>query len=93
MTRRYWLSWEEPGDDPRPVAVPPPDGVVGWWWTGQGDGYSTICAVVDAVDAKGARAVVESPGGWRPRAWRFCDMKDDANWMPSPDRFPPKGRA
>ena len=78
---RFWISWEEPGDDPRPLTVPSPI----WWCTGWGDDYATVCAVVDAKSEDAAREQVESQ--WQPQSFRFVTAVDEG-WMPPPDRFP-----
>lgn len=46
----FWLSWEQPGEDVRPITFPPNDAVLGWWTTGvYGDEEgSTLCAYVEA---------------------------------------------
>ena len=80
---RFWISWNEPGDDPRPLTVPSPD----WWCTGWGDGYATVCAIIDAESEEGAKARVQEQ--WEPSSWRFCN-EVEANWTPPADRFPPR---
>lgn len=93
---RYWISWNEPDDakhgaDPRPVAWPLPASIPIWWCSGVGDGYSTVCAIVDVNgEEDSAKALIAKH--WRPSDWRFCERKgwtQDA-WMPDPGRFPPR---
>jgi hypothetical protein len=91
---RFWISWVEPGTDPRPVKVPPPKAVVAWWCTGYGNSsdtgdYNTICAVVDAPNEKAAQREVCRRGAWHPSEFRFCEPKAAA-WMPPEERFPRK---
>lgn len=90
--RRYWLSWLEAGEDPRPIMFPAPRCVVAWWCSGTGELNGSpclsICAVVDAVDDVDAKAGIATPGGWMPIGWRFCERRPDG-WMPDPGRFPP----
>jgi len=84
---RFWISWEEPTDDAcdaRPLKLPLPPSIPAWWESGYGDGYSCVCAVIDAPTEKKAKAAVK--GYWKPRAWRFCETKTDG-WKPG-DRFP-----
>lgn len=54
-----WVSWQQPGDDPRPLHSPPKDKrVLGWWVSGEGDGYFTICALIHDEPGKWKRSVV-----------------------------------
>ena len=93
---RYWISWNEPHDaqygaDPRPVVWPLPASIPHWWCSGAGDGYSTVCAVVDVNgDADSAKALIAKH--WRPRDFRFVEQKgwSVAGWMPEGTRFPVK---
>jgi hypothetical protein len=91
---RYWISWYEPGEDPRPARdwKRAPD----WWCTGyvysedaKGNEvvHTTICAVVDAKNESEARRIVRK--FWKPKEWRFCGERE-AGWEPQPDRFPCK---
>lgn len=94
-TIRYWLRWKEKGADPRPLKVPPPPQVKGWWCTGCGDDSSTVCAVVD-VNGTEDSAWEALDGFWSPMAGtKSADSKGWAKdgWMPDPGRFPvkPKG--
>jgi hypothetical protein len=81
--RRFWVSWNEPSLDPRPARNW--ESAPEWWCTGYGDGYSTICAVVDAEDENDAKGHVRR--FWDPESWRFCEPKPAA-WMPDAGRFP-----
>jgi hypothetical protein len=81
---RYWISWYEPSEDPRPARdwQTAPD----WWCTGQRmDGASTICAVVDAKTEAQAKKIVRKH--WDPSEWRFCNVQA-SDWAPPADRFP-----
>lgn len=80
---RYWISWEQPTQDPRPLKYPPLPEVLACWESGIGAGHFTMCAVVDAPDESGAQAKVRVH--W-PEAtkWRFCTPMPD--WRPT-DRF------
>ena len=87
---RYWISWWQPGDDPRPLHFPPKDPrVLGWWRTGQGDEATTICALVEAGSDEQARQAVATD--WPESAgteWRFIERKDGSEWTPGGNRFP-----
>ncbi len=91
---RYWVSWNEPFEvgkpaDCRPLTVPLPKSIPHWWCSGEGDGYFTMCAVVD-VNGTEASAKEEIQRFWRPSEWRFTTKKGwtkDA-WLPPDDRFP-----
>lgn len=78
---RYWISWEEPEGDYRPIAFPAPE----WWCTGYGKGFSTICALVEASSKDAAQQLVSQL--WKPRAWRFVN-EVAPDWRPPEDRFP-----
>ena len=82
---RFWISWQQPTSDPRPLTAPPNAAVLGWWESGIGDGHFTLCAVVEAKSEAEAKAAVRKD--W-PEAgdWRFCEERP-ASWRPS-DRFP-----
>lgn len=56
--KRYWVSWCCYEEDWRSVYWPPQNGVMYYWCTGYGDGYATLCAVVDAEDEAGVKAAV-----------------------------------
>jgi hypothetical protein len=90
---RFWISWYEPGNDPRPArewkTAPP------WWCTGTSlmsddSVQSVICAVVDAKTEAAARKIVKRL--WDPAEWRFCEVHE-AEWMPPAGRFPPREAA
>lgn len=86
---RYWVSWVQPGPDPRPIYEkdgPVPLGGL-YWITGEAeDGSSTICAVVDAISDVDARSKVTAH--WPDHGeWRFI-VEKEPDYMPSSDRFP-----
>lgn len=85
-TTRFWISWEQPGDDYRPLMVPPRESVVGYWCSGGGLHSNNMCAVVNANTEEHAKnlILVYWPDAGR---WRFCDEKTP-DWIPG-DRFPP----
>jgi hypothetical protein len=86
--RRFWISWEEPvddSDDSRPLKWPLPSSIPAWWQSGSGDGYHTLCAVVDIKDEEAAREVIKDH--WQPSGWRFCE-EHPADWIPNAGRFP-----
>lgn len=88
---RYWISWWQPGDDPRPLHYPPKDERVLGWWRSASDGKRTsICALVAADVSDTALAAVAQD--W-PESLdadvRFVDPKP-ADWTPG-DRFPLEG--
>ena len=76
---RFWISWEEPtpDEDYRPFTVPVQPLVLHWWCSGHGDGYATLCAVVDADNEEAAKDAVKK--FWKPQAWRFIEPKLHAN--------------
>jgi len=82
---RFWIGWEQPGVDYRPLMVPPRETVVGYWCSGSSETTSSMCAVVNADSAAHARAIVEVywPDAGRER---FNDEKP-AGWLPG-GRFP-----
>lgn len=82
---RCWIGWQQPGDDYRPLMVPPRETVVGYWCSGGSETHHSMCAVVNADSPEHARAIVEVywPDAGRER---FADMKPAA-WTPG-DRFP-----
>lgn len=88
---RFWISWIQYTDDPRPVNFPPTPDVLGYWITGEDfEGNSTIVALVQADSEDGAKAIVGSDSNW-PEArewneWRFCEKKEK-DYIPG-DRFP-----
>ena len=86
---RFWMSWEEPideADDSRPDGQwPLPESIKAWWRSGLGEGYHTLCAVVDAVSQ--TQAEEEVAKSWPGHGvWRFCEEKA-ADFRPG-DRFP-----
>lgn len=71
--RLYWISWQQPTDDYRPLTYPPNESVLGWWCTGyDSKDRATLCAWVCAETVEGARAAVSKD--W-PEAvhGRFCE--------------------
>ena len=80
----WWISWEQDGDDSRPVKWPPPPCVLAFWESGIGDGYTTVVALACGREAA-VRHAVES--AWNPgvRRWRF--FKEHRTDAPG-DRFP-----
>lgn len=85
---RFWVSWEEPGLDSRPLKVPPPPQIKAWWESGfsNENEYTTICAVIDTDDQESIATGLLN-GYWEPRSWRFIQEQGNLNWRPS-DRFP-----
>jgi hypothetical protein len=91
VKKRFWVSWEEPdapkrGSDYRPLTDPPDNRIRHWWCSGYGEGFSTLCAVVDANDEADVRKGVESSWTWRG-GWRIF-QEVEPNWMPDAGRFP-----
>lgn len=93
--QRWWVSWEEPiGEDGdwRPFKVPVPKEILKYWCSGYGgdfslgagEGFATICAVVEASDEAAIKKAAEEV--WNPQDWRFID-KVEPGWRPN-DRFP-----
>ena len=54
----YWISWIQPTEDNRPLTYPPNEGVLGWWCTGQGEDYWTMCAMVRAENKEQAEQAI-----------------------------------
>lgn len=86
--RAYWIGWNQPSADPRPITFPPPDFIIGWWCTGEsGDdpADSLLVAHVVAESPEQAHSLIEQPSCW-PDAGevRFCKRKET---QPG-DRFP-----
>lgn len=81
----YWMSWCEPGDDYRPLTLPLPAAIRGWWCSGyDSDDNATLCALVKAESEDDAKALICQ--FWKPGYWRFCEERGD-DWLPG-DRFP-----
>lgn len=86
---RFWCSWRQPGEDPRPLHDPPKDErVLGWWVSGDGgDGkkfYYTLCALIKAGTSDQAGLALKKD--WPEFVdWRFCEERAD-DWVPG-DRF------
>jgi hypothetical protein len=89
---RFWISWKEYAPDNRPLTDPPSEAILGWWESGAGDGFTTLCAVVEAGTEWEARKQVlknwPAEGPPRSTRWRFIEPKPDG-WTPG-DRFPIK---
>jgi hypothetical protein len=89
----FWLSWEQPTEDYRPLTYPPNEQILGWWCSGSGgldDDYFTICAYVEAEGDAEARAAVlkDWPEAFdRDSDWRIFQVRE--KYQPS-DRFPPE---
>jgi hypothetical protein len=82
----WWLSWYQPGDDPRPLGFPPNENVLGWWVSGYRENDATVCALVKADTEEQAKAKINID--WPEAAeWRFCDRRDLTE-KPLGDRFP-----
>lgn len=83
-TPLFWISWEQPTEDFRPLGYPPREPILGWWRTGDTQAGATLCALVMADDEQSAKALIlaEWPEAER---WRFCDRRESADLS---DRFP-----
>lgn len=86
--KHYWISWEQPGDDHRPISFPPNEKVLGWWCSGYtGDGErATLVAMVEASSEDAAKAALADD--WPETldcTWRFAEESDG---KPPGDRFP-----
>lgn len=86
-TNRVWLGWEQGGNDHRPITYPPPAPILGWWCSGEGHGYSTLCALVAADTEEQAWKEVRDKKAW-PDAGkeRFAELVGPDH-LPG-DRFP-----
>jgi hypothetical protein len=81
----WWISWEQPGDDYRPLTWPPPRHILAYWCSGEGDDYFTVVAIVRALTPEAARAEVANASAWPDAgAERFCQPIA----APPGDRFP-----
>lgn len=91
---RFWVSWYQPTEDYRPIHYPPRSEILGWWCSGSGDDYWTLCALVEATDQESAEAAIEHewPEVKDRDDWRFWnDVEDDyipGNRFPLPDWSP-----
>lgn len=86
--KRFWVSWREPIDetgDYRPISWPLPSSIPAFWCSGEGDGFVTLCAVVDAHSEAEVMDILA--GYWKPFRWRFITEKEPG-WRPASDRFP-----
>jgi len=85
---RFWLSWEEPSKDYRPLNFPPNAAVLGWWCSGcTAEEAATLCALVEADNESAAKAAIDADWPAKERVWRFIDAVA-IDYLPS-DRFPP----
>lgn len=83
---RYWVSWNSSEADYRPLTYPPPPAILGWWCSGEGDTYHTLCAVVAAKSkAEAKRAIAGSWPETKGGKWRFFD-EVEPDWIPG-ERF------
>lgn len=56
---RYWLSWEQPSKDYRPMHSPPALPILGWWCSGWAPAEQAIlCAVVEADSEEQAKSAL-----------------------------------
>jgi hypothetical protein len=85
---RYWLSWEQPTIDFRPIWNPPKLPVLGWWCSGYtANDNAIIYAAVDAVSEEEAWRIMKDY--WpevSPGLYRFIVEQREPNWVPG-DRF------
>lgn len=85
---RFWVSWNQPTEDYRPLNFPPNQKVLGYWCSGfSADDSATLCALVDAEHESDAMAAIQAD--WPEAAahlWRFIEPRT-ADWLPG-DRFP-----
>lgn len=88
--KRFWVSWVQPTNDPRPITYPPNDAICGWWVSGyDSEDQAIICAVVEAAKEIEVRRVLitDWPEVAGVESLRFCEEKP-LKWQPG-DRFPP----
>lgn len=87
--KRFWIRWRQSSDDFRPLQDPPqPDNIKAWWCSGEGDGYSTLCAIVDAETEKKAQAAVKSAWDSTGNEVEDCNVTEKPHdWLPG-NRFP-----
>lgn len=91
MVKLWWISWWQPGEDFRILTWPPPEGVLGYWCSGERGEDNTIecsvCALIRAESEDAAWALVTAAGRW-PDAGdrRFSQEHDPAKGLS--DRFP-----
>lgn len=92
---RYWISWNQPSVDFRPMTVPDKStsGILGYWCSGQSadqgeNHYFTVCALVETGSQELAEALITNKKHWPDAGeWRFCNKQVDG-WEPPSDRFP-----
>ena len=89
--QRFWISWEQPGEDSRPIAGSDKLGpwLLGWWESGIGDGYCTVVAWVEAKSLNQAHHLLAGSKAWPEFAGAHIRFENETEpgWMPS-DRFP-----
>lgn len=93
--KRFWISWYTATDES-------PETSWKWWVSGEVCSTPTlwtICAVIDAEDEAGAKAIALKafpdaallPLNWtmggKREGWRFCE-EHPLDWTPAADRFP-----
>ena len=85
--QRYWVSWKEYEKDYRPIHDPPNAAILGWWCSGHGDTYSTLCAL---VQCESKAEIAQVLGEDWPQENLVFDMRFiqvvDMDYQPS-DRF------
>ena len=88
MKKLYWLSWNQPTEDYRPLQDPPAEGILGWWCSGHGE-WPMICAHVVASSEKLAWGTVRK--SWpevTPSTHRFINEHVGDGPVRPGDRFP-----
>lgn len=74
--KTYWTSWEQPTEDYRPLTFPPNEGILGWWCSGKGENYATLCAVIAAENEEDAINIVKKD--WPEWIqWRFMNENSE----------------
>ncbi len=83
----WWISWEQFGEDYRPVKWPPPAEVVAYWCTGYNDTHAMIVAIIRETSQHRAKQAIKR--AWAPGVddWRFA--REYVENGPPGDRFPP----
>lgn len=86
--KRFWISWYQKTEDPRPIHFPPSQGILGWWSSGvrNSDDAHTISCVVDAKNEKEAMLEISKDWPEEEREHRFCKEREN-DFQPG-DRFP-----
>lgn len=89
-TPRFWLSWEQPSEDYRPISYPPNEAILGWWCTGLVGtikplgSLATLSALVAAETEELAWAAVKQD--WPDMGDRRFSVERSGEWIPT-DRF------